>query len=405
MCVFLYCPEKVSIQMVTLKIKQKKSGPVINRHPWVFSQAPESIPDNLKPGTPVKLINEKGGYLASGYFNSYSQIAVRIWGYDEYEDVDKTFFIRRIKKAHKIRKSYVESAKTDSYRLINGENDFLPGLIVDKYSNCLVLQCHTRGIEYWKDSIIEALVQTINPEGIYEKSDIPSRKIEKLKNQAGLLYGNIPDLITIKENGFMFLVNIKQGQKTGFYLDQRDKRQALLKYAKDTSVLNCFSYTGAFSIYALSGGAQRVTGIDTSSSALELAKENIKLNNLNVNKCEFICDDVKKYLKNVPEKRFNLIILDPPAFIKDRRKKKEGLIGYKSINEMALRILPEDGILVTCSCSAHLSLQDFRYLLVELGGRVKKSLRFLETYTHGIDHIELAPFLEGEYLKCFFIMS
>lgn len=391
--------------MITLKIKQRKSGPLINRHPWVFSQALESILDNLKPGTPVKLINEKGSFLASGYFNSYSQIAVRIWGYDEHEEIDKNFFARRIKRAYDVRRKYVERPGTDSYRVINGENDFLPGLIVDKYSNYLVIQCHTRGIEYWKDNIIKALIEIIKPEGIYERSDIPSRKIENLRNQSGLLYGNIPDLITIKENWFMFLVDVKKGQKTGFYLDQRDKRQALLKYVKDTSVLNCFSYAGAFSVYALSGGAQRVTGIDTSSSALELAKENIKLNNLNVNKCEFICDDVKKYLKNVPEKRFNLIILDPPAFIKDRRKKKEGLIGYKSINEMALRTLPENGILVTCSCSAHLSLQDFRYLLVEVGGRVKKSLRFLETYTHGIDHIELAPFLEGEYLKCFFVMS
>ena len=178
-----------------------------------------------------------------------------------------------------------------------------------------------------------------------------------------------------------------------------------MKYVKDKSVLNCFSYTGAFSVYALAGGAQRITSVDASSASLELAKENIKLNKLDIGKCEFICDDVKKYLKNVSDERFNLIILDPPAFIKDRRKKKEGLVGYRGINEMALRILTENGILATCSCSAHLSLQDFRYLLVELGGRLRKSLQFLETYTHGIDHAELAPFIEGEYLKCFFIIT
>jgi len=389
--------------MISLKVKKQKTGPPINRHPWVFSQALENIPENLKPGTPVKLTNESGVFLASGYFNSYSQIAVRIWGYDEYENIEKNFFIKRIREACEIRKRYIENDGTDSYRLINGENDFLPGLIVDKYNNSLVIQCHTRGIEFWKDSIVEALIETINPAGIYEKSDIPSRKIEGLGNQSGLIYGNIPDLLTIKENGFKFLVDIKQGQKTGFYLDQRDKRQALLKYVKDRSVLNCFSYTGGFSVYALAGGAQRVVSVDASAPALELAKENIKLNNLDISKCEFVCNDAKQYLKKAPSDAFNLIILDPPAFIKDRRKKKEGMVGYRSINEMALRILPEKGILVTCSCSAHLTLQDFRFLLVESGGKARKSLRIFETYTHGIDHAVLAPFIEGEYLKCFIV--
>jgi len=391
--------------MTTLKVKKHKTGPIINRHPWVFSQALESLPENMRSGTHVKLTDESGAFLASGYFNSYSQIAVRIWGYDEHEEPDKDFFIKRIKSASEIRKNYIENSGTDSYRLINGENDFLPGLIVDKYNDYLVIQCHTRGIEIWKDLILEALIETITPCGIYEKSDIPSRKIEGLGNLSGLLYGNIPDLIRIKENGFKFLIDVKQGQKTGFYLDQRDKRQALSKYVKDKSVLNCFSYTGGFSVYALAGGARKVTCVDASSPALELAEENIKLNNLDISKCEFVCDDVKKYLKGVPSEDFDLIILDPPAFIKDRRKKKEGLAGYRNINIMALRALPENGILLTCSCSAHLSLQDFRYLLVEAGGKAQKSLRFLETYIHGIDHPELAPFIEGEYLKCFIIAA
>ncbi|MBI4848669.1 MAG: class I SAM-dependent rRNA methyltransferase [Nitrospirae bacterium] len=391
--------------MITLKIKRQRSGPVINRHPWVFSQALENVPDNLKPGTPVKLVTESGGFLATGYFNSYSQIAVRIWSYDENETVDKDFFAKRIRNAHAIRRQYVESADTDSYRLINGENDFLPGLIVDKYNDYLVLQCHTRGIEQWKESVTAALIETVHPAGIYERSDIPSRKIEGMENQSGLLYGNVPELVTIKENGFKFLVDMKRGQKTGFFLDQRDKRRALLKYVKDKSVLNCFSYTGGFSVYALAGGARSVTSVDTSAAALDLLKENIKLNNLDAGTCAFICDDVKKYLKNAAHEKFDLIILDPPAFIKDRRKKNEGLAGYRSINEMALRVLPENGTFVTCSCSAHLSLQDFRYLLVEAAGKAKKSLRFLETYTHGIDHAESAPFTEGEYLKCFFAIT
>ncbi|RJQ14396.1 MAG: class I SAM-dependent rRNA methyltransferase [Nitrospiraceae bacterium] len=387
--------------MITLKILQRRSGPVKNRHPWVFSGALENIPDNLQPGTPVRLVNERDVYMASGYFNSYSQIAVRIWGHDEKEETNREFFVKRIECARETRQKYVESGETDSYRLINGENDFLPGLIVDKYGDCLVLQCHTRGIESWKENIVAALLETMKPGGIYERSDIPSRKIEGLEAQSGLLYGAVPELITIKENGFKFLVDVKHGQKTGFYLDQRDKRRALLKYAKDKTALNCFSYTGGFTVYALAGGAQKVTAVDTSSPALELAKENIRINNLDPDKCEFVCEDVKKYLKNTHDRKFDLIILDPPAFIKDRRKINEGLIGYKNINEAALSLLPEKGVLITCSCSAHLSLQDFRYMLVEAGGKTGRSVRILETYIHGIDHAELAPFLEGEYLKCF----
>ncbi|RJQ45953.1 MAG: class I SAM-dependent rRNA methyltransferase [Nitrospiraceae bacterium] len=390
--------------MLTLKVKNQKTGPVINRHPWVFSQALEKIPDNLKPGTPVKLISDRTGYLATGYFNSYSQIAVRLWGYDEQEEINKDFFVRRIQRASDIRRKYVETPETNAYRLINGENDFLPGFIVDKYDRHLVIQCHTRGIEAWKDAIVEALIEAVNPTGIFERSDSSSRKIEGMENNSGLLYGNVPDVVTMKENGFTFLADVKQGQKTGFFLDQRDKRYALMKYARDRSVLNCFCYTGGFSIYALAGGARRVAGVDVSASALELAKENVKLNGLDAGKCEFVRDDVKAYLKNAQTGEFDVIILDPPAFIKDRKKKMEGLVGYRSINEMALRMLPENGILTTCSCSAHLPLLDFRYLLSETGGKAKRSLRFLETYTHGIDHAVLAPFLEGEYLKCFFVM-
>ncbi|MBI5741140.1 MAG: class I SAM-dependent rRNA methyltransferase [Nitrospirae bacterium] len=388
--------------MLVLKVRKQKTGPVINRHPWVFSQALETVPDSLEPGAPVKLESTGAGYLASGYFNSYSQIAVRIWGYEEDEKIDGDFFARRIRRAYEIRKNYVESPSTDAYRLINGENDFLPGFIADKYGDYLVIQCHTRGIELWKDAIINALIEVIRPAGIYEKSEAAYRKTEGMASRSGLLYGTVPDLATIRENGFNFLVDIRQGQKTGFYLDQRDKRRALGKYTKDKAVLNCFCYTGGFSVYALAAGAQTVTSVDASSSALELARENIELNKLDSGKCEFICDDAKNYLKNAPAGQFSVIVLDPPAFIKDRRKKKEGLTGYRGINEAALRILPADGTLATCSCSAHLSLQDFRYLLTEAGGRTRKSLRFLETYTHGIDHVVLAPFTEGEYLKCYF---
>jgi 23S rRNA (cytosine1962-C5)-methyltransferase len=389
--------------MITLTIKKNRVGPVLGRHPWVFSQALAKIPDGITPGEPVKLVSETGEFLASGYFNSYSQIAVRVWGYEKDETTGPSFFTRRIERAWQIRKQYVESPSTNAYRLINGENDLLPGLIVDKYADHLVAQFHTRGIESWKTEIVNALQTTLKPDGVYERSDMPARKQENPDSVQGVLSGSVPDRIVIRENGFQFLVDVKHGQKTGFFLDQRDKRQACIKYVKEKNVLNCFSYTGGFTIYALAGGAHHVTSVDTSESALELAKENVTLNGLDPARCEFVCDDVKRFLRDIEKAQFDVIILDPPAFIKDRRKKKEGVIGYRGINEMAIRALSKDGILVTCSCSAHLTLDDLRYLLSEAGGKAGRSLRFLETYTHGIDHPQLVPFTEGSYLKCFII--
>jgi 23S rRNA (cytosine1962-C5)-methyltransferase len=371
----------------------------------VFSGALKNIPDGLESGTPVKLVNEEGGFLAQGYFNSYSQIAVRLWSWDENETVDEKFFEKKISDAYALRKQLVASKKTDSYRLVHSENDLLPGLIVDKYGEYLVLQFHTTGIEFWKEAIVKALKKVLEPTGIYERSDVRTRGIEGAEKKAGLLFGKVPERIKISENGYKFWVDVIGGQKTGFFLDQRDKRQALAKYAEDKTVLNCFSYSGGFSVYALGAGAKHVVSVDASESALELAVENVKLNKLDVKKCDFVCGDVKQYLFDANQeekKKFDVIILDPPAFVKDRHKVKEGLMGYKKINEMALRILPPNGVLVSASCSAHVTLSDFRYMLSESAGHTRRSLQVLETYTHGIDHPELVSFMEGEYLKCVF---
>jgi 23S rRNA (cytosine1962-C5)-methyltransferase len=386
--------------MLTLTVKQKRLGPVLGGHPWVFSQGFVNIPEGLNPGEPVRLVKENNDFLALGYFSSYSQITVRVWGYDEAEKIDHRFFAKRIGAAYSLRERYIDQSRTNAYRLINGESDLLPGLIVDKYAGYLVIQFHTRGMESWKGEIIGALEDVIHPEGIYERSDVPVRRFDGLSDASGLLSGTVPGLVTIMENGLTFLVDVRHGQKTGFFLDQRDKRQALMKYAGNASVLNCFSYTGGFSVYALAGGAKHVVSVDTSETALRLAKENLELNGFDGSRCQFVCADVKSYLKNESDV-FDVVILDPPAFIKDRKKKQEGLAGYKTINERAMRIVSEAGILLTCSCSAHLSLEDFRFLLSEAGGRSKRPIRILETYTHGIDHPRLLPFTEGDYLKCF----
>jgi len=390
-------------QIIKFKVRKERVGPILGRHPWIFSGAIIKIPDGIVSGTPVHITDEKGIFLASGYFNSYSQIAVRVWGYDEKEEINKKFFVQRIRAAKETRIDYLESSGTDSYRLINGENDLLPGLVVDRYADYLVVQFHTQGMELYKEMIVEALEEIMRPKGIYEKSEASYRKKEGLEKQNSVLKGKIPEEIVIKENGLKFAVNVKKGQKTGFFLDQRDKRQALQKYVKDKNVLNCFSYTGGFSVYALAAGALSVTSVDSSEAAMELAKKNVEINDLDPSRCSFICADVKKYLENLPVGKFDVIILDPPAFIKDRHKKKEGIYGYKNLNDMALKILPQNGILATCSCSAHLSVEEFRYLLSEAGGKTKKTMQILEAYTHGIDHPALVPFTEGEYLKCFIV--
>ncbi len=388
--------------MVRLTVRNDRSGPVRGFHPWVFSKALRSIPEGLRAGEPVELCDESGSFMASGYFNSYGQISVRLWGHEKDEPVGTGFFVRRMERAGDIRRRYVEQPGTNAYRLVNGESDLLPGLIVDRYGEYLVVQFHTRGMQRWKNEVIESLVRTFRPTGIWERSDVSVRNIEDLGAVRGLLHGSVPDAIEILENGLKFLVDVKEGQKTGFFLDQRDKRHAFTKYAKDRDVLNCFSYTGGFTVYAMAGGARHVVSVDSSRRALDVARENVILNGFDTSRCEFICDDAKRYLRE-PARRFEAIVLDPPAFIKDRRKRQQGLAGYRAINEMALKSLSPEGILATCSCSAHLSLSDFRFLLSEAGAKTGRPLIFLETYIHGIDHPQLVPFTEGEYLKCFIL--
>lgn len=427
--------------MITLTIKKERVGPVLGRHPWVFSGALEKIPDELESGELVELVDGSGNFLACGYFNSYSQIAVRLWGWGK-EEINEQFFEKRISTAFEVREKFVLGKKTNACRIVNGESDLMPGLIVDKYADYLVVQFHNPGIEKWKNDIVGALKKVIRPKGIYERSDVRERKREQPLatppslalardtssseeedsvcpplperglggSRRDLLYGNIPDEIEILENGYKFLVNVKEGQKTGFFLDQRDKRAALQKYVNGKKVLNCFSYTGGFSVYALGAKAENVVSVDASEPALQVAEKNVQANGFDSaqggpdGKCEFILADVKEYLADREPGEFDVIVLDPPAFVKDRRKVKEGLFGYRKINEQALRVLPPGGILVTCSCSTHVSLQDFRYMLSEAAARAGRTVQILETYTHGIDHPELVSFTEGDYLKCLFAM-
>lgn len=394
--------------MQKLSINRERTGPIRGRHPWVFSGAIVSIPEGLSAGEPVELVDQHGAFLAAGYFNSYSQIAVRLWSFEPVETIDRNFFIQKIKSALALRESLVAAPDTDSYRLVHGENDGVPGLIVDRYGAYLVVQLHNPGIARWKNEIVAALVAVVAPQGVYERSDVGGRTKHDRANEdgehTGLLFGNVPDRIEIVERGIRYVVDVKTGQKTGFFLDQRDKRFALRKYVEDKRVLNCFSYTGGFSLSALKAEAAHVVSVDASEPALLIGEESLALNGFNSEKAEWIMGDVKEYLADREKNEFDVIMLDPPAFVKDRHKIKEGLIGYRNINEQALRILPPGGILVTASCSAHVTLTDFRYMLSEAAARAGRTVQILETYTHGVDHPELVAFTEGEYLKCLFCL-
>jgi 23S rRNA (cytosine1962-C5)-methyltransferase len=390
--------------MTTLTVLAKRLGPIRGRHPWVFSGALKNIPEGLASGEPVELVDEQGNYLASGYFNSYSQIAVRLWSWEKVE-VNEEFFVEKIKQALEIRERFVLSKLTTACRLINGENDLLPGLIVDMYGEYLAVQFHNLGIEQWRKEIVAALKTVVKPKGMYERSDMRARGIEGGEKKVGLLDGKVPKIIKIKENGYIFAVSIIEGQKTGFFLDQRDKRAALEKYVKGKNVLNCFSYTGGFSVYALGGQAKSVVSVDASESALQVAEENVLLNKFAEKKSEYILADAKEYLADRTVGDFDVIVLDPPAFVKDRHKIQEGLQGYRKINEMALRILPPGGVLVTCSCSTHVSMLDFRFMFSEAAARAGRTVQIVETFTHGLDHPELVAFTEGDYLKCLFAVA
>jgi 23S rRNA (cytosine1962-C5)-methyltransferase len=231
--------------MTTLTILSKRVGPIRGHHPWVFSGAIKHIPEGLASGEPVELFDEAGKFLAAGYFNSYSQIAVRLWGFEQNVLIDQDFFVTKLRHALDLRTRFVETKTTNAYRLVYGENDGLPGLIVDRYSDYLVVQFHNVGIARWKKELVAALVEVLSPAGIYERSDVGGRTKHERADEAGavtgLLYGEVPDRIIILENNIQFAVDVKTGQKTGFFLDQRDKRLALQKYVAGKKVLNCFS--------------------------------------------------------------------------------------------------------------------------------------------------------------------
>jgi len=384
---------------ITLKPGRERS--LRNRHPWIFSGAVARVSGEPAQGEICDVYSSSGGFLARGFYTKGTSIAVRILTFRE-EPVDREFWRDRIRRALMFRRDRILNDRTDCCRLIHGEGDGLPGLTVDLYADRLSLQLTTSGTDRLREVLTEILTEELSPEGIMERSDVPSRKPEGLKEVRGVLAGTVPDRLEIRENGRSFLVDLKEGQKTGFFLDQRENREFIGRMSRGKRVLNCFSYSGGFSVYTAAGGAASTVSVDISDTAAGLCRENLALNGASEQNHMVRCEDAIAFLRSCPEESFDMIILDPPAFTKNRKTVDKAARGYKEINRQACRILPPGGLLYTCSCSQHMDLMLFRKIVHDGGIDAGRDIQLLETRFQGQDHPVSLNHPEGEYLKGLF---
>ena len=388
--------------MVTLMLKKGREKAVLRHHPWIFSGAVQSLTGEPEPGETVAVRDSGGNFLAWAAYSPKSQIRARIWSWDEDQSIDPAFFEDRIRTAINLRETLIDPQSTSAYRLIHAESDRLPGLIVDRYNDILVMQILSAGIERWRDEITQILTKLTNPNGIYERSDVAVRGLEGLEERVGELYGKIPQRpILINENGIRFKVDILGGQKTGFYLDQRDNRQFCREIAQGKSVLNCFSYTGGFTAYALAGGAESVLSIDSSEEAIHLAKENVLLNQGSLDNCEWIVGDVFEELRTLRDggRQFDLVILDPPKFAPTASQAKQAARGYKDINLYGFKLLKPGGTLMTFSCSGGIDESFFQKIVADAALDAEVDAQILYRLSQSPDHPTHLAFPEGTYLK------
>ena len=325
-----------------------------------------------------------------------------MWSFDPHEEITPEFFRSRLQRSLAARQQLATSDAFTAYRLVHAESDGLPGFILDRYGEFLVCQFLATGAEYWKKTLVEQIAELIPAKGIYERSDVDVRQKENLSLAAGVLAGRQPpEIVEIQEGGLRFLVDLHRGHKTGFYLDQRENRAALAAYVKDRDVLNCFAYTGSFGIYALKYGAQKVVNIESSESALELARRNVDLNALDAAKTEYVQDNVFRVLREYRDsgRQFDLIVLDPPKFADSRSSLKRASRGYKDINLLAMKLLKPGGILFTFSCSGVLSQDLFQKIVADAALDAQRDAQILRRLFQAADHPVALNFPEGTYLK------
>ncbi len=381
--------------MKTVHLKPKEERRILRGHPWVFSNELQKVPKGCSPGDIVDVLDSSCGFVGRGYINPHTLIAVRILARHQ-DEIDIAFFRRRIEEAHTLRTML---GFGDSFRAVYSEGDGLPGLIVDKYADTLAIQSSTAGIDRMQDMIITALMDEYSPRAIVLRNDMASRVIEGLAQEKRVILGEVSAPVSFEESGLNYFADVLEGQKTGFFFDQRENRQALKDYVRGRRVLDCFCYIGAWSLSAARYGASEVIGIDSSDKAVSLAVQNAGRNNLPV---QFRTADVFDELHMLDKKsaRFGCIILDPPAFVKSRSKVREALKGYKEINLRAMRLLERGGVLVTCSCSHHIDQELFREMLIDAAYSAGRRTQMLEMRSQARDHPVLLAAKETQYLKC-----
>ena len=395
----------MSVNYPSASLKPYKEESLANGHAWIFSGALQQPPHWIEAGGLVDVKSSKGQFVARGYYNPQTDIAIRILTRNPEETIDAEFVRDRVRRAVELRRVF-QPERTNAYRLISSEGDGLPGLVVDRFADMLVMQIHTAGMEQLRPLLIEALLQETGVRGILLRNDSMSRRREGLEVEEPVtIAGEVPEHILIRENGVQFLVDPWQGQKTGFFLDQRDKRESLRKYAQGKRVLNCFSYTGGFSLYAaLTSKDTEVTSVDISAPAIEASRKNFELNDLNPDDYEFHIADVFAYLEGAAERgeQFDVVVLDPPAFAKTQSTRNNALKAYRRLNTLGMQVLRPGGILLTCSCSGVVGMDDLLGVLALSAQRFQRPVQLLESYTHGVDHPINLAMPETAYLKAIF---
>jgi 23S rRNA (cytosine1962-C5)-methyltransferase len=388
----------------SLLLKPGREKSLLRRHPWVFSGAIARSEGSPSPGETVAVLDSTGAFLAWAAYSPHSQIRARVWTWDEGEAVGAEFFRRRLARAFEARRAWPELQEANAMRLVHGESDGLPGLVLDRYDKTLVAQFLTAATENWRETLADIALELREAERLYERSDVDVRRLEGLKPRSGLLRGEpLEGPLEVQEEpgGLRFLVDVRSGHKTGFYLDQRANRARVRQLAAGRKVLDCFSYTGGFTLNALAGGAASVVTIESSAAALEIARQNIELNGLPIDRANLVEGDAFQLLRLMRdlERSYDLIVLDPPKFAATASQAQRAARGYKDINLLAFKLLRPGGFLVTFSCSGGVSEDLFQKIVAGAALDAGVEAQIVERLHQGPDHPVSIHFPEGAYLK------
>ena len=386
----------VETKLLTVKLKAREENRLLAGHAWIFSNEIDTVEGDVEPGALASAVTSRGAPLGVGFYHPNSLIAWRLLS-RQVEPVDEAFFKERLARAIEARERAYPGET--SYRLCFGESDGLPGLVVDRYADVLVCQVLSAGIEKRLDLVAQALEELVKPRGIFLKNDHPARGLEGLPIETRVLRGEVPPRVTIEEAGLRYVTPVTEGQKTGFYFDQRDNRARLVPYFRGRQVLDLYCYTGAFALNAAKHGATKVLGLDSSGPAVQLARENAALNGLSA---EFDEGDAEEVLRTFAETAQpihpDLILLDPPSFVPSKKHLPKGLRAYTRLNQLAMRALPRGGLLATSTCAHHVDREAFVGMLREAGVRAGKSFKLVELGKQAKDHPILLSMPETEYL-------